>query len=244
MLDLTDGLDEFARISEGFTRDEVHTKEYNMWLVERSAPTPSEKRIIEDVPFMQGEYDFSMILGGRVYENRQLTYVFEMLERNYQSRKSIQTSLENWLMRSGHEPLYDDHAKDYYYIAKCESVEIADSYGGLTITVTFDAYPFKIGEYLEGNDIWDIFNFELDVAQITEFEINGTKTIMLYNAGSNMVSPKIKASNEFDITLDNKEYKISSGTTESSEFVLPLGENELTIKGYGTIEFLFYKELL
>src|SRR5699024_9538236 len=225
-------------------RNNVHTKEYGMWLVERHAPTPEEKRIIEDVPFMQGHYDFSMILGGRVYENRPLTYVFEILNRNYTSRKSVQTSLENWLMNSDYAPLYDDHAENYHYIAKCQNVSTEDTYGGLTVTIEFDAYPFKIGDYLEGNDIWDIFNFELDVSQITEFNINGTKEIVLYNVGSNIINPKIKTTSTFEIKQGNQTFNVPSGTSESHEFTLKTGENKLTITGNGTIEFLFYKELL
>ncbi len=244
MMDLTNGLPELGRINEGFTRSGTHTKEYNMWLIERQAPTPQEKEIIESVPFMQGHYDFSMILGGRVYENRPLIYVFELLDRNYTSRKSIQTSIENWLMRGGHEPLYDDHAENYHYIAKCTSVDVADAYSGLTITIEFEAYPFKIGDLLEGNDIWDTFNFELDVAQITEFEISGTKSIVLYNAGNNMINPQIKASSDFEISKGNQTFIVPAGTSESHDFMLNTGENNLTITGNGTIEFLFYKELL
>lgn len=244
MLDLTDGIKDYGNIIEGFTRDGEHTSNRNMWLVERSAPTPPEKVIKENIPFMQGTHDFSMILGGRVYENRPLTYRFEIINQNYQNRKVIQTSLENWLMRSGYEPLYDDHAKGYYYIAKCTSVDVADSSGGLTVVIEFDAYPFKIGELQEGNDIWDTFNFELDVAQITKFEVNGSEEIVLYNVGQNNLVPTIKTSVPMEIIKDGVTYVIPTGDTKSHEIAIGLGENHMTIKGNGTIEFLFYKELI
>lgn len=244
MLDLTDGIKVEDNIKEGFTRDGVHTKEYNMWLVDRSAPTPEEKTIIESIPFMQGHYDFSMILGERVYENRPLAYQFEILNNHYQSRKSIQTSLENWLMKSGYEPLYDTHAEGYYYIAKCTSVNTSDSYGGLTIDIVFDAYPFKISESAEGNDIWDAFNFELDVAQITKFDVNESLDVVLYNVGASNLNPTIKASAPMTIIKSDATYEIKAGETKSSEFVLFQDENHMTIQGNGTIEFLFYKELI
>lgn len=41
-------------------------------------------------------------------------------------------------------------------MAKCESINYEDRYEGLTAVITFDIYPFMIGEYLESNDIWDI----------------------------------------------------------------------------------------
>lgn len=244
MLDLTDGIKDYGTIVEGFTRDGEHTKDHNMWLVERSAPTPPEKEVKENIPFMQGSYDFSMILGGRVYDNRTLTYGFEIINQDYQNRKHVQTSLENWLMRSGYEPLYDDHAKGYYYIAKCTSVDVADSYGGLTAVVVFDAYPFKISELQEGNDIWDTFNFLTDVAQVTEFNVNGLEDIILYNVGLNNLFPKIRASAPMEIAKDGVTYLIPAGDTKSHEIAIGTGENNMTIKGNGTIEFLFYKELI
>lgn len=244
MLDLTNGLDLSGTITEGFKRDGIHTKEYKMWLVERSAPTPEEKAITESVPFMQGHFDFSTILGGRVYENRPLTYQFEILERDYLTRKIFQTSLENWLMKGGYEPLYDDHAPEYHYLAKCESVETADAYGGLTVNIEFDAYPFKIAELAEGNDIWDTFNFELDVAQVTKFSVNGSVNIILYNVGANNLTPAIKATAPMTIIKDGVSYSIPAGETNSYEFVLCQGENPMSIRGNGAIEFLFYKELI
>ena len=153
MIDLTNGLPEFGQPKEGFTRSGIHTSEYGMWLVERQAPSPSEKEVIESVPFMQGVYDFSNILGERVFNNRTLTYSFVIKEQDYEHRKIDQTAIENWLKKDGVAPLYDDHARGYYYMAKCTSVNTDDFYGGLGVTTTWDAYPFKISELPEGHDI-------------------------------------------------------------------------------------------
>lgn len=244
MLDLTNGLDLTNQIHEGFQRGNRHTRDFKMWLVDRKAPTPEEKSIVENLPFVQGEYDFSTILGGRIYNNRPLTYQFEILNRDYQSRKTIQTSLENWLMKGGYEFLYDTHDPGYYWIAKCMRVNTADTYGGLTVNIEFDAYPFKISGLAEGNDIWDTFNFELDVSQITEFAVNGSIDIALYNVGASNLTPTIKASAPMTIIKDGVTYNVGAGETKSYEFALKQGENRLTIQGNGTIEFLFYKELI
>src|SRR5690625_2713843 len=103
MIDLTNGLPEFGQPKEGFTRSGIHTSEYGMWLENRQAPTPSEKEIIESVPFMQGVYDFSNILGERVFNNRPLTYSFVIKEQDYEHRKIDQTAIENWLKKDGIE---------------------------------------------------------------------------------------------------------------------------------------------
>lgn len=229
---------------EGFEFDGKHTSEFNLRLIDRQADPPLEKKIIENIPFMQGNLDFSAMLGQRVFENRQLMFNMLIINYDYQKRKNIETSLTNWLMGPSFLRLYDDFSPDYYYLAKCETINYVDRYEGMTAVITFDAYPFKKSEQLEGNDVWDSFNFELDVAQITEFKISESETIKLYNNGSNMVTPKIIASNEFEIIKGSQAYIVPAGTSESSEFTLDLGENDLTVNGNGTIEFQFYKELL
>ncbi|MED4083866.1 phage tail protein [Halalkalibacterium halodurans] len=244
MTDLTNGLPELGEIREGFRRSGRHTRDFNMWLVDRSAPTPDEKEILESVPFMQGEYDFSTILGERVYSNRTLSYVFEILDRDYTHRKTIQTAVENWLMKDGMAPLYDDHAEFYYYMAKCTSVDTEDSSGGLTVNIQFTAYPFKIGEFEEGNDYWDTFNFELDTTQPNQYQISGSQTITVYNTGSTGISPKIIASAPMTIVKNSVTYNIPSGESQSETFRLETGANPMTITGNGTIQFLWHKELI
>ena len=237
-------INNYGNMIEGFKVKGTHTAEYGMWLVERYAPTPQEKEILESVPFMQGEYDFSSILGARVYNNRQLSYKFEIINTDYQNRKNVQTSIENWLMNNNHAELHDDHALEYTYYAKCTSVNVTDAHGGLSVDIEFTAYPFKRGYLLEGNDIWDSFNFLLDVSQTTEFVVNGTQNITLYNAGANLISPVIIASSEIEIVKGNQTYIVQPGETKSVEFALVVGENNMTLKGNGSIEFRFRKELL
>lgn len=245
MIDLTNGLpDMMTKPKEGISRDDRHTKDYNMWLVSRHAPTPPEKEIIDSVPFMQGQYDFSDVMGERIYNNRTLSYVFEMKNRYYTSRKNVQTSLENWLMKSGIKPLYDDHAKGYYYMAKCTYINTEDAPGGLRITVDFDGYPFKISTLEEGHDIWDEFNFELDVSILNEYEVNGTKEVDFYNVGSNSKAPKITASSPMTIVKDGVTYNLPAGESKNESFRLNIGDNPMVITGDGTIKFHWYKELL
>lgn len=231
-------------IVEGFTYNGVHSKKYNLRLINRIDNTPTEKEVIENIPYMQGELDFSNILGTRVYENRFPTYEMLIVDYDYQRRKSIEMSLSNWLMKGIKNELYDDFVKNYYYVGKCQSIEYEDRYEGMTAIITFNAYPFKIGEYLEGNDIWDEFNFETDIAQITSYEINGSEQVTLYNGGNNLISPKVIASSSMEIIKGNQTFNVPQGESESYEFMLDLGENTLTINGNGTIEFQFYKEML
>ncbi|MEB1809023.1 MAG: phage tail family protein [Bacillaceae bacterium] len=233
-------------VLDGFKYDNIHTREYAMRLIDRNVPSPTEKEIIENIPFMQGTLDFSMMLGERVYENRPLTYVFEIYERKRETRKVSDTVLKNWLIRKGILPLYDDYDRGYYWLAKCTGVNITDDHRGgrLIIEITFDAYPLKKAQREEGHDIWDEFNFDLDLSQDVEFTVDNTRVVTLINSGSAGVSPAILADGDFTIIKNNITYHINSGETKSEMFRLEIGENKLTINGNGTIKFIFYKELI
>ncbi len=218
--------------------------------VERDIGYPEKEKIKVKVPFSNVEYDFSEIYGEQTYTERPLTYTLNILDPhaiNTTERINIlETKLSNWLMNSnGKQRLYDDVMPGYYYLAEVEGgLDFDELWNHGKLTVEFTAYPFMIAELQEGNDIWDTFNFELDVAQITEFEVNGTLDVTLYNVGTPGLSPKLQTSNAMEITKDGVTYEIPKGTTESEDFKLKSGENKLTIKGNGTIKFKFYKELI
>ena len=246
MVDITNGYEFNREITEYIQFSDFDSRDYGMLLVDRSAPTPSGKDIIEDLPFMQGNYDFSMILGERIFENRTISYTFHLHEYDKMRRKLDQTTLENKLMRVGITNLYDTYSEGYHYRGKAVSVSTQDDhvYNRLIVTITFDCYPFKIGELQEGNDIWDTFNFELDIAQPTKFTVNGTQEITLINNGTPSVKPRIVTSAPFTIRKGNVTTNIGTGVTQSDIFRLDVGENKLTLEGNGTISFQFYKELI
>jgi len=231
---------------EGFSFAGYHTGEFELILLERSAPSPAEKQITESVPFMQGIYDFSLILGERIYENRPLSFKFTYFQDEYEKRKVDETVLTNWLMRGGYQPLYDDHARDYYYLAKCTLVQVEDDTAGrrLNINLSFDAYPFKLSALPEGHGLWDNFNFDLDYSQDTEYTVNGSLSINLMNVGSTGVTPIIIASAAMTIIKDGITYAIPAGETKSESFRLAIGENPMMVNGNGVIKFTFYKELI
>jgi len=233
-------------LKEGIVFNGFDTREYGMRLTGRSAPTPDEKEKKESVPFAHGSYDFSAILGERLFENRPLTYTFVVPMRDYDRRKYSQTTLENKLMRGQIGILTDTHAPDYYYRGKCVSVSTTDNWEEmkLDITVEFDCYPFKISEQPEGDILWDSFNFELDTLQPVEFNIDGSETIELINPGTPSVSPEVTASSEMAIQSGNQLFTFPAGTNTNRSLRLQTGENTLTITGNGTIKFTFRKEMI
>lgn len=225
-------------------------RDFGVTISEKDIGYPDKEKIKVKVPFSNVEYDFSNLYGDQTYTTRPLTYTFNVIEKhrnmNTVQVNTLETKLSNWLMATvGKQKLYDDSVPGYYYLAEVEGgLDFNELWNHGTLTVEFTAYPFMIAELHEGNDLWDPFNFELDVAQITDFKVNGSLNVTLYNVGTPSVTPAIEASTPMDIIKDGITYKIPNGKSKSDDFVLSPGDNKLTIKGNGTIKFTFYKELI
>ena len=214
-------------------------------LSNREIKSPSKIKVKKSVPYMNGSYDFSNLYGGNCFTDRVLEYTFLLKATSNKNLEAVRMDCENWLMGTNEQTkLIDDNMNLYYYLAECENVKFEDM--GLVgkLTATFNAYPFRLYGWVEGNDLWDRFNFELDVSQEVKFNIEGSKDIVLYNQGATHVKPTIIASSDMEIVKDDITYSIEKGKTNDWQFVLGVGENYLTVKGTGTIEFEFRKEVL
>lgn len=214
-------------------------------VLDKKITTPTKTKIKENIPFMNGTYDFSDLYGGNCFSERTLEFTFKLKHNNRIRLEFIKTRIENWLMGTNTQvKLIEDDLPGYYYLAECESTDFEDFIRFGKLNATFRAYPFKICEKEEGNLLWDEFDFELDILQDTKFEINGTKNVTLYNVGAKESIPTIICSNDMDIIKNGTIYKLKAGQSKDYRFTLDIGENKLTINGTGTIEVKFIKELI
>lgn len=232
----------------GFWFNGKHTwKDFKLGINDREIGNPNKRKVKHTPPFSNREIDFSELYGGQVYSPRTLRYELNIISDSNLYMNITKTKIINWLLNSeGQKRLFDDELPNYYFLAEVENgPEFQKSWRkGGPLVVEFIAYPFMIHELPEGNDIWDTFNFELDVAQQTNFDVNGTKDIVLINSGTPDVVPKITSNSSFSIISHGKRIVVSPGTTESARFVLKSGENHLRLEGDGHIEFEFYQELI
>lgn len=235
----------------GITFNGKHSyRDFGVTIAEKNIGYPEKQKIKVQVPFSNIEYDFSGIYGEQTYTPRPLSFTFNVVERHKLNDtvliNLLETQLSNWLLGSiGKQRLYDDSMPGYYYLAEVEGgLDFDELWNHGKLTVQFTAYPFMISELPEGHDIWDEFNFELDVAQITDFEVNGTLNVVLYNVGTPNLIPGIETSAPMQIVKNSITYNVPTGKSKSDEFRLQSGENKITITGNGTIKFLFYKELI
>ena len=178
---------------EGIQINDFNSVDEGLLLVERDAPLPEEKAVIEDIPYMQGVLDFSMLLGERVFNNRTLSFEFVSRKLDYVQRKRLENKVKRLIGLNGESRIYDTHNPGFYWLGKCTSIEAVDNaqFNKLNFYIEFEVYPFMIRDKYYFDDVWDDFNFDIDVACYTKFEIDGTRTITLYNAGDTTVRPKI-----------------------------------------------------
>lgn len=232
------------QITEGFIFGDYDSRENNMFLISRDAPTPSEKEITESVPYMQGVYDFSMLNFDRYFDNREVTYQVMLFENEYENRKRPEQDIKRNLMKLDIQSLYDTHDQGYHWLGKCKSVAVEDDVekGTLSCTIVFDCYPFAIYNSAEGSDIWDDVYFPHWVFQNTKYTVSGAQSISLFNIGSRSVECEMIVDGDITVIGDFGSVELTSGDYQDTQIVLVMGENHLTLSGNGTIEFKFYRE--
>ena len=220
------------------------SKEFGVELMEKSIQPPTSNRIIEKVPYMNSEYDFSNLYNELTFGERKVTCKYAIPTVDTERLNIKYSQLLNIIMKYELILEFDD-IKGYYFKGKIDNTpnfEEISIFG--TLTVVYSCYPFKVSTLQDGHDIWDEFNFELDMSQDTEFEVENIKNIQLYNNGATGINPIIVCSSNMEIIKGNINYKFNAGESKSWSFKLDKGLNNLTIKGTGTIEFKWYKEVL
>ena len=233
----------------GIIFDGQRSNDFGLDVADKDVGMPTKKKIIQELPYSNHVLDLSEIYGNQQYEERtyEMTFIVRDAEDWSKDRLyTMWTKTVNWLMNPSHKvKLVDDIMSNYYYLAEVQKEpdwEEFRSYGKLK--VEFTCYPFRIAELAEGNDIWDDFNFELDIAQNTDYEINGSRTITLFNVGSNSVAPQLISTANFIITMNGQQFTLGAGTYDSPDFMLQIGENTLTVAGTGKLSFVWHKELI
>lgn len=221
------------QITEGFSFGDYDSTQEGLFLVSREAPTPDEKEMVESVPFMQGQYDFSTLNTDRFFENREITYKLIRFESEYEDRKEPEQKIKRQLMPLGVGILYDTHDRGYHWRGKCKSVEVEDDSETnlLTATVVFDCYPFAIK-----ND-----------AVTKEFDVTDGDSVLVSNDGVTTVTPKIVTDSTFTINpSDDSSEKttLKSGNYDDPDFVLRPGQNWVDVAGSGKLSFEFHPEVM
>lgn len=132
---------------------------------------PDKNKKIEPLAWTNVQYDFSNLYGSQQYTNRLLKFPIHIMNKSESSIYFQNTKILNWLMSVGRQPFYYSEIPGYYFMAEVVSdieYDLRHVHDGV-LEIVFECYPFMIDRMPEGHDIWDLFNFDLDVSQPTKF---------------------------------------------------------------------------
>ena len=223
-----------------------NSKNKNMYLVSREAPTPQEKSITKSLPYQQGSLDFSMLLGERVFDMREIRYEFIIFNSIYSDRKIAERKIKQDLMIHGQQKLFDTHDPSYFWLGKCKSVEVENDhqFNKLKAILTFECYPymFRHGDYFD--DVFDTFDFNNDAACFTKYVIEGSLDFILLNPGSISVKPEIIATSDLKVTINEESANFSKGISKDYYLSLKPGLNNIRVEGTGSIAFHYRIEVM
>lgn len=139
---------------------------------------PDKNKKIEPLAWTNVQYDFSNLYGSQQYTNRLLKFPIHIMNKSESSIYFQNTKILKWLMSVGRQPFYYSEIPGYYFMAEVVSdveYDLRHVHDGV-LEIVFECYPFMIDAMPEGHDIWDLFNFDLDVSQPTKFTFKSNWT--------------------------------------------------------------------
>lgn len=154
-----------------------HSTDFYLDVISKEISMPDKDKNVVPIPLTSEQYDFYDFYNVQPFKQREIKVVFQIQNWQYEDKDMLYikwTSAVNWLMKGGGlSTLVDDYMPQYQYRAEVQKgPDFEEARVKGTLTVIFTAYPFRRDAVQEGLDIWDIFNFELDVAQQTSFAVD------------------------------------------------------------------------
>lgn len=220
-------------------------EDFDLYVNSVSISEISKKRITKEIPYRNGTIDFSNLFGESIFSERTLTYTFDLIAENSMEIEMLKTKINDWLLTCGEMELFDSSIIGLHFRAECTDIKFDDEYDYSFCTVTFKAYPFKIGDNLEDEDwLWNPFCFETDVINQSKYDITEEIEIKLYNVSSHKVIPEIVVDGKIEIEVNNIRYTLTTGMYNSYNFKLNIGENTLKLSGNGSVKFNWRREVL
>ena len=210
---------------------------------------PQPNLILESVPYMQGVYDFSSVGGETKYTTRDIQITLQLDRYEYFIKNIVYFNLKvvNWLNNvQTMQELKIDYVQGTFMARVEEIGELQVTEDTIELAVKFKAQPFRTWDLYEGHNIWDEMNFDSDWFQDTKFTVLDDEykvDIELNNISVTKAKPVIIVDGNVKVEFDGFIYTFGSGKYYN-QIWLSKGINKVKLYGYGTIEFVWFKELI
>lgn len=231
----------------GITFNGKHSyNDFGLYIMDKTISPPSKKKILDTVPYMNSNYDFSTLgsNGELTYDTRKIVVKLGLISDTREQLYVLYSQILSWLMDVGQSQLIFDFMPDYYFLAEVyEAPDFDDFINTGELTVTFVAEPFKYKDVDSGDKIWDLFNFETDYLEDNAIFVTGSDSITIHNVGRATV-PFVTSDAAMSLVLNGYTMNVLAGINTDPKFILLNGENNVDITGTGNIAFAFREELL
>lgn len=235
---------------KGITFNGLHSyKDLGMTITEKEIGNPEKEKALVKVPFSDVEYDFSELYGDQNMSKRTLSYTFHVFDRRVNTPEQVNRlktrAVNHFVNVNKMIELYDDAYPNWHFLAEVRDAPSfnEDSIIG-ELTVEFEAYKYMIDNEPEGADIWDRFDFDFDMAQVTELEVDGPQELVILSNSAGAVNPSIRCDSNMTIEHEGTLYTFKAGTAQELEFRLTKEFNKMRISGHGKLEFIWHKEMI
>lgn len=202
--------------------------DFGQYIASREISVPEKRRITESVPFKNGNYDFTSINGEATFEDREITYTFDVIGASMEEVEEQKRELLDWLMFVENADIYDGYLAGYHFKGSYDSCEWGEEWEQSELSVTFLVYPYMIADE-ETEETFAI------TAQ--------SKTIIIDNKSSHEIVPTVETSANVTINDGTNSYSFSKGTTTNKDFKLKKGTNTLTVDNPATVKISYIAEV-
>lgn len=211
----------------GVKFDDKHSiTDWDLLMVSKSIPYPEPKTIFVDIPGRDGKMDLSKAFGEIKYENRTLTFDFDIF-----------SNPSNWweLREKIAQTLYDkkikiivDQDPNYYYFGSCKISSFSTTYTVAHISIECDCEPFK---------------YKLAETSISNNIADG-ETYTFSNLDKSVI-PIFELSDEVTFEFEDNSYSLSAGTHKVLDIIFKKGNNYIKItSGTGTMKLTYQEATL
>ena len=228
-----------------FTSIEDETKVRNTWddwhLIPTSRPhvvPPEPKTNFVDVPGADGSLDYTEILSGIKFNNREGNWEF-IVENGHQEWHVLYKDILSFLHGRRFKITLESDP-DYYYFGRMslESWESSssDRYSKVNFKYVIEPYKYPNASTGSYDWLWD----ELQFVRIYEiyygrFNVNGVKERNLINPRSVDITPAFTCADEMVVEFNDSTYTLPIGTTTDSGIILSPGDNNMSFHGHGDV---------
>jgi len=194
-------------------KDSLH--DFELYVFSRNiSPAPKVENYVT-VPGMHGSYDFSSIFGEVIYNDRSISYTFDIIADDISSLDKYRREVMDWLCNINNTRIIDTADPDHYWLGSYKPGTYSESGLQGQINVSFIVYPYAIA-----------IN-----PTVTKIKGIGSKTLScnIFNTSSHKVSPTIETTSAIKIKHKNAILNISPGKYVADDFLLEKGDNLLQI---------------